>query len=220
VHGPADLAAVTLSAPPVSDDAPRTTFSRVRGRPGRHQADPGQAPNGQLSSGQASSGQASSSPAPGGQAINGEAQPAPPAGGHAATQAGGYAATQAGGYAATQAAGYAATQASAQPQPRVARHAHDGNRQETGSRQETSDRQETGSRPEAGHRHASFFSRPPMTPLTTPGAQAPVGPSEGAGLPEAAPPGQEDAEDTGWGATSWDRQGPAGSMGSRRSGGG
>src|SRR5438477_11754299 len=191
VHGPADLAAVTLSAPPVSDDAPRTTFSRVRGRPGRHQADAGQAPNGQLPNGQASSG-----PAPGGQAINGEAQPAPPAGGHALTQAGGHAATQA--------AGYAATQASAQPQPRVARHAHDGNRQETGSRQETSDRQETGSQPEAGHRHASFFSRPPMTPLTTPGAQAPVGPSEarpsearpseGAGPPEAAPPGQEDAQ--------------------------
>ncbi|HMI23170.1 MAG TPA: hypothetical protein VK594_01655, partial [Streptosporangiaceae bacterium] len=45
---PADLAAVTLSAPIVSDDAPRTTFSRVRGRPGRHQAEPGQAPNGQL----------------------------------------------------------------------------------------------------------------------------------------------------------------------------
>ncbi|HEX3308739.1 MAG TPA: hypothetical protein VHS32_21030, partial [Streptosporangiaceae bacterium] len=47
-HGPADLAAVTLSAPTVSDDAPRTPFSRVRGRPGRHQAEPGQAPNGQL----------------------------------------------------------------------------------------------------------------------------------------------------------------------------
>jgi MinD-like ATPase involved in chromosome partitioning or flagellar assembly len=225
VHGPADLAAVTLAAPPVSDDAPRTTFSRVRGRPGRHQADPGQAPNGQLPNGQASSG-----PAPGGQAINGEAQPAPPAGGHALTQTGGHTATQAAGYAATQPVGYAATQASAQPQPRVARHAHGGNRQETGSPQETSDRQETGSRPEVGHRHASFFSRPPMTPLTTPGAQAPVGPSEarpsearlseGAGPPEAAPPGQEDAEDTGWGATSWDRQGPAGSMGSRRSGGG
>ena len=104
MHSPADLAAVTLSAPPVSDDAPRTTFSRIRGRPGRHQADPGQ---------------------------------------------------------------------------------------------------------------ASFFSRPPMTPLTASGTQAPAE----AGPSEAGPPGQEDAEDTGWGATSWDRQGPAGSMGSRRSGG-
>jgi MinD-like ATPase involved in chromosome partitioning or flagellar assembly len=47
-HSPADLAAVTLSAPTVSDDAPRTTFSRIRGRPGRHQAEPGQAPGGQL----------------------------------------------------------------------------------------------------------------------------------------------------------------------------
>jgi MinD-like ATPase involved in chromosome partitioning or flagellar assembly len=67
---------------------------------------------------------------------------------------------------------------------------------------------------------ASFFSRPPMTPLTAPGTQAPseAHPSE-AHPSEAGPPGQEDAEDTGWGATSWDRQGPAGSMGSRRSGG-
>jgi MinD-like ATPase involved in chromosome partitioning or flagellar assembly len=171
MHGPADLAAVTLSAPSVSDDAPRTTFSRVRGRPGRHQADPGQVPNGQL---------------PNGQAINGAAQ----------------------------AGGYAATQASAQPQPRMARHAHGRNRQETESRQET------------GNRHGSFFSRPPMTPLTTPGAQAPAearsseAPSSEAGPSEPGPPEQEDAEDTGRGATPWDRQGPAGSMGSRRSGGG
>jgi MinD-like ATPase involved in chromosome partitioning or flagellar assembly len=54
-HSPADLAAVTLSAPAVSDDAPRTTFSLVRGRPGRHQAEPGQAPNGQLPADQTSS---------------------------------------------------------------------------------------------------------------------------------------------------------------------
>jgi MinD-like ATPase involved in chromosome partitioning or flagellar assembly len=54
-RSPADLATVTLSAPTVSDDAPRTTFSRVRGRPGRHQAEPGQAPNGQLPADQASS---------------------------------------------------------------------------------------------------------------------------------------------------------------------
>jgi MinD-like ATPase involved in chromosome partitioning or flagellar assembly len=54
-HSPADLAAVTLSAPTVSDDAPRTPFSRVRGRPGRHQAEPGQAPNGQLPADQTSS---------------------------------------------------------------------------------------------------------------------------------------------------------------------
>ena len=126
---PADLAAVTLPAPTVSDDAPRTTFSRIRGRPGRHQAEPGQAPNGQLPADQASS-----SPA---------------------------------------------------------RHAHGGNRQEPGDR------------------HGSIFSRPPMAPLSTSDAQAP------AGLPE-----QEDSEDASWGATAWDRQGPAGSMGSRRSGGG
>src|SRR5690348_14075892 len=56
-HGPADLAEVTLSAPTVSGEAPRTTFSRVRGRPGRHQADPGQASSGQAPSGQAPSGQ-------------------------------------------------------------------------------------------------------------------------------------------------------------------
>jgi MinD-like ATPase involved in chromosome partitioning or flagellar assembly len=203
VHGPADLAAVTLSAPPVSDDAPRTTFGRIRGRPGRHQADPSQLPNGQSLNGQPPNGQASTGLAPGGQAINGEAQPAAPVGG---------------GHALTQADGYGATQASAQPQSRVARHAHDGHRQETASRQEV------------GNRHASFFSRPPMTPLTTPGAQAPseAHPSEArqseshpseAGPSEVSPPGQEDAEDTGWGADSWDRQGPAGSMGSRRSGG-
>jgi MinD-like ATPase involved in chromosome partitioning or flagellar assembly len=123
-QSPADLAAVTLPAPTVSDDAPRTTFSRIRGRPGRHQAEPGQAPNGQLPADQTSS-----SPA---------------------------------------------------------RH-----------------------RQEPGDRHGSVFSRPPMAPLSTSDAQAP------AGLPE-----QEDAEDAGWGATPWDRQGPAGSMGSRRSGGG
>ena len=52
---PADLAAVTLPAPTVSDDAPRTPFSRVRGRPGRHKAEPGQAPNGHLPADQASS---------------------------------------------------------------------------------------------------------------------------------------------------------------------
>jgi MinD-like ATPase involved in chromosome partitioning or flagellar assembly len=135
-HGPADLAAVTLSAPTVSDDAPRTPFSRVRGRPGRHQAEPGQAPNGQLPADQASS-----SPA---------------------------------------------------------RHAHGGNRREAGNRQE------------AGNRHGSVFSRPPMAPLSTSDAEAP-----------ASLPDQEDsAEDAGWGATAWDRQGPADSMGSRRSGGG
>jgi hypothetical protein len=123
-QSPADLAAVTLSAPTVSDDAPRTTFSRVRGRPGRHQAEPGQAPNGQLP----------------------------------------------------------ADQTSISP----ARH-----------------RQEPGDRP------GSAFSRPPMAPLSTSDAPAP------AGQPE-----QEDSADAGWGATPWDRQGPAGSMGSRRSGGG
>src|SRR6185436_15326308 len=54
-HSPAHLASVTLPAPTNSDDAPRTPFSRVRGRPGRHQAEPGQAPNGQLPADQASS---------------------------------------------------------------------------------------------------------------------------------------------------------------------
>jgi hypothetical protein len=126
---PADLAAVTLPAPTVSDDAPRTPFSRVRGRPGRHKAEQGQAPNGQLPADQTSS-----SPA---------------------------------------------------------RHAHGGNRQEPGDR------------------NGSIFSRPPMAPLPASGSQAPAGPPE-----------QEDSEDTSWGATAWDRQGPAGSMGSRRSGGG
>jgi len=128
-HSPADLAAVTLSAPTVSDDAPRTPFSRVRGRPGRHQAEPGQAPNGQLPADQTSSS--------------------------------------------------------------LARHAHTGDRQDTGDH------------------HGSIFSRPPMAPLSASEAPAP------AGQPE-----QEDSEDAGWGATPWDRQGPAGSMGSRRSGGG
>ncbi len=194
--GTAPQPAVTLSAPTVSDDAPLTTFSRVRGRPGRHQADPGQAPNGQLPNGQLPNGQASSSLAPGSLAINGEAQPAAPAGSHGATQASG------------------------QSQPRVARHAHGGTRHETGNRQETGTRQEAGNRQEPGNReepgirqetgtrHGSFFSRPPMTPLTASDAQAPVG------LPE-----QEDPEDTGRGPAPWDRQGPAGSMGSRRSGG-
>ena len=134
-QSPADLAAVTLPAPTVSDDAPRTPFSRVRGRPGRHKAEPGQAPNGQLPADQASS-----SPA---------------------------------------------------------RHAHGGNRLEPGDRQEP------------GDRRGSIFSRPPMAPLSTSDPQTP------AGLPE-----QEDSEDADWGATAWDRQGPAGSMGSRRSGGG
>src|SRR5689334_6504369 len=129
LRGPASLAAVTLPAPSVSDAAPRTAFSRVRGRRGRHQADPGQAPNGQLPADQTSS-----SPA---------------------------------------------------------RHAHGGNRQEPGDR------------------NGSIFSRPPMAPLPASGSQAPAGPPE-----------QEDSEDTSWGATAWDRQGPAGSMGSRRSGGG
>jgi MinD-like ATPase involved in chromosome partitioning or flagellar assembly len=128
-HSPADLAAVALPAPTVSDDAPRTTFSRIRGRPGRHQAEPGQTANGQLP----------------------------------------------------------ADQASGSP----ARHAHGGNRQEP------------------GNRHGSIFSRPPMAPLSTSDAQAP------AGLPE-----QEDSEDASWGATARDHQGPAGSMGAHRSGGG
>jgi MinD-like ATPase involved in chromosome partitioning or flagellar assembly len=133
-HSPADLAAVTLPAPTVSDDAPRTAFSRVRGRPGRHQAEPGQAPNGQLPADQTSS-----SPA---------------------------------------------------------RHAHGANRQEPGDR------------------HGSIFSRPPMAPLSTSDTQA-SDTQAPAGLPE-----QDDSEDVGWGATAWDRQGPADSMGSRRSGGG
>ncbi len=132
-QSPADLAAVTLSAPTVSDNAPRTPFSRVRGRPGRHQAEPGQAP-GQAPNGQLPADQTSSSPA---------------------------------------------------------RHAHGASRQEPGDR------------------HGSIFSRPPMAPLSTSDPQTP------AGLPE-----QEDSEDADWGATAWDRQGPAGSMGSRRSGGG
>jgi MinD-like ATPase involved in chromosome partitioning or flagellar assembly len=178
LHGPADLAAVTLSAPTVSDDAPRTTFSRVRGRPGRHQADPGQVPNGQASNGQAPNGQASNGQAPngpasGGQAVNGETQSAATPGSHAATQAG------------------------VPTQPRIARHAHGADRRETGTRQDP------------GNRHGSFFSRPPMTPLTTPGAQAP-----------AASPEPENADDTGWGAAPWDRQGSAGPMDSYRSGGG
>ena len=140
-HSAADLATVTLPAPTVSDDAPRTPFSRVRGRPGRHQAEPGQAPNGQLPADEASSS--------------------------------------------------------------LARHAHTGNRQDSGNRQDTGNRQEP------GDRHGSIFSRPPMAPLSTSDAPAPAGHLK-----------QEDAEDAGWGATPWDRQGPAGSLGSRRSGGG
>ena len=127
-HSAADLATVTLSAPTVSDDAPRTPFSRVRGRPGRHQAEPGQAPDGQLPADEASSS--------------------------------------------------------------LARHAHTGDRQEPGDR------------------HRSIFSRPPMAPLSTSDAPAPAGQSE-----------QEDPADAGWGATGWDRQGPAGSLGSRSGGG-
>ncbi|HYY18561.1 MAG TPA: hypothetical protein VE864_06945, partial [Streptosporangiaceae bacterium] len=83
-----------------------------------------------------------------------------------------------------------------------ARHAHGGSRQEPGNHQEP------------GDRHGSIFSRPPMAPLSTSDAQAPDVQAP-AGLPEP-----EDSEDAGWGATAWDRQGPAGSMGSRRSGGG
>src|SRR5205814_113219 len=67
-----------------------------------------------------------------------------------------------------------------------ARHAPGANRQEPANRQE------------AGNRHGSIFSRPPMAPLSTSDTQAP------AGLPEP-----EDSEDVGWGATAWDRQGPA-----------
>jgi hypothetical protein len=130
-HSAAELAAVTLSAPTVSDDAPRTPFSRVRGRPGRHQAEPGQAPNGQLPADEASSS--------------------------------------------------------------LARHAHTGNRQEPGDRR------------------GSIFSRPPMAPLSTSDAPAPAGQS---GQSE-----HEDSADVGWGATAWDRQGPAGSLGSRSGGG-
>jgi hypothetical protein len=78
----------------------------------------------------------------------------------------------------------------------LARHAHTGNRQDTGNRQET------------GNRPGSIFSRPPMAPLSTSDAPAP------AGQPE-----QQESEDAGWGATAWDRQGPAGSLGSRSGGG-
>jgi len=183
-HGPADLAEVTLSAPTVSGEAPRTTFSRVRGRPGRHQADPGQAPSGQAPSGQAPSGQAPSGQAPSGQApsgqaVNGEAHPAISA----------------------------ATQASAPAQPRPARHAQGGTRQDLPNRQDSGTRQD-GTRQEVPNRPGSFFARAPMTPLATSDGQA-----------SAGPPGheQENPEDPGWGAAPWDRQGPAGS---RRSGGG
>jgi len=183
-HGPADLAEVTLSAPTVSGEAPRTTFSRVRGRPGRHQADPGQAPSGQAPSGQAPSGQAPSAQAPSGQApsgqaVNGEAHPAISA----------------------------TTQASAPAQPRPARHAQSGTRQDLPNRQDSGTRQD-GTRQEVPNRPGSFFARAPMTPLATSDGQA-----------SAGPPGheQENPEDPGWGAAPWDRQGPAGS---RRSGGG
>ena len=57
-RGPADLAAVTLSAPTVSGEAPRTAFSRIRGRPGRHSAPTGQAPSGQPANGYALNGYA------------------------------------------------------------------------------------------------------------------------------------------------------------------
>src|SRR5439155_1056322 len=79
----------------------------VRGRPGRHQADPPQAPNSQLPNGPLPNGPLPNGQASSSLAINGEAQPAAPAG------------------------SYGATQASGQPQPRVARHAHAGNRHET-----------------------------------------------------------------------------------------
>jgi MinD-like ATPase involved in chromosome partitioning or flagellar assembly len=67
----ADLAAVALSAPAVSDEAPRTAFSRVRGRPGRHSADPGQASAGQASDGYGANGYAGNGYAPNGHAPNG-----------------------------------------------------------------------------------------------------------------------------------------------------
>ena len=54
-------------------------------------------------------------------------------------------------------------------------------------------------RPESGNRQGSFFSRPPMTPLTASDGQAP-----------AEAPEQENPQDTGWDAPSWDRQGPTG----------
>jgi MinD-like ATPase involved in chromosome partitioning or flagellar assembly len=85
-----------------------------------------------------------------------------------------------------------------------ARHAHGANRQDSGDRQDSANRQDS------GDRHGSIFSRPPMAPLSTADTQAP------AGLPEP----EDSSADPGWGATAWDRQGPAGSMGSRRSGGG
>ena len=156
-HGPADLAAVTLSAPTVSDEAPRTAFSRVRGRPGRHSALTGQASGEQAANGYAGNGQA----------VNGEAQSA------GAARAGSHTATQAG----------------AQGQPRVARHA------------------QAPSRPGGGV--GSFFSRAPMTPLTTSDGQAAAGP------PNAeSPESPENPDDSGWGVVPWDRQGPAASAGS------
>src|SRR5262249_56297549 len=88
-------------------------------------------------------------------------------------------------------------------------HPTGGTRRRTGDRRAPGGGQDTGSRRDPGDRHGSIFSRPPMAPLSTSDAQAP------AGLPE-----QEETEDAGWGATFWDRPGPAGSMGSRRSGGG
>jgi MinD-like ATPase involved in chromosome partitioning or flagellar assembly len=70
---PPDLAAVALSAPVVSDEAPRTAFSRVRGRPGRHSADPGQAAAGQAAAGQAAAGYAANGQAGNGHTGNGQA---------------------------------------------------------------------------------------------------------------------------------------------------
>jgi hypothetical protein len=58
-----------------------------------------------------------------------------------------------------------------------------------------------------------------MAPLSTSDAQVPDAQVPDAQAP-ASLPEPEDSEDAGWGATAWDRQGPAGSMGSRRSGGG
>jgi MinD-like ATPase involved in chromosome partitioning or flagellar assembly len=202
-HGPADLAAVPLPAPAVSDEAPRTAFSRIRGRPGRHSAPAGQAPAGQAVTGQAVTGQA-----PSGQASNGQASSGQPANGyslngHAANE---YAANgqavngqvvngqvvngqaQSAG-AAAPAGSRAAIQAGAQGQPWVARHAQAPNRPGGGS--------------------GSFFSRAPMTPLTTSDGQVSAGPPD----PES-PESPENAEDSGWGAAPWDRQGPAGSEGS------
>jgi hypothetical protein len=62
-----------------------------------------------------------------------------------------------------------------------------------------------------------------MPPLSTSDAPAPAGPpgsaAPAASAGPAGQPDQEDSEDAGWGATAWDRQGPAGSLGSRSGGG-